>query len=210
MHISFLTLTIGRFWNSFQCKMNACASVRATECLRRKLSAVGPNAQLSPDLQVDSAERIRIGDWVYVGPGGQFFGRGGLAISDHVIIGPKVTIMTSMHNHRTARLIPYDEIELLKPVEIGTASWIGFGAILMPGVVLGKGCIVGAGSVVTKSFRDGSIVAGNPAKIINLRDMEHFSSHLANGHTYLKNKVFYKLEKVESVANVQKHSSANQ
>lgn len=123
--------------------MNTCASLRASECLRRRLGAIGQNTQLSPDLHVDFAERTRIGDWVYVGPGGQFFGRGGLTIGDHVIISPQVTIMTSMHNHLAARFIPYDEIELLKPVEIGVAGWIGFGAILMPGVSWEKDASLG-------------------------------------------------------------------
>jgi len=183
--------------------MNNFASAHAVECLRRKLGAVGPNVQLFPNLSLDYAERIRIGNWVYIGPGGQFFARGGLTIADHVIIGPQVTIMSSMHNYQDARFIPYDEVELLKPVEIGVASWIGFGAILMPGVILGKGCIVGAGSVVTKSFPDGSIVAGNPAAIIGTRDMQHFFDHLANGRTYLSSWFFNNMEKVEKTwANV--------
>ena len=36
----------------------------------------------------------------------------------------------------------------------------------MPGVEIGDGCVVGAGAVVTKSVPPGSVVAGNPAKII--------------------------------------------
>jgi acetyltransferase-like isoleucine patch superfamily enzyme len=210
MRIPFIKLMVGKFWNALQCRLNACALAQASECLRHRLGAVGPNAQLAPNLLVEFAERVQIGDWVYIGPGGQLLGRGGLTIADHVIIGPQVTIMTSMHNFKDARLIPYDEIESLKPVEIGVACWLGFGTILLPGVVLGKGCIVGAGAVVTKSFPDGSIVAGNPANIVGVRNMEQFSDHLANGRTYLKNKAFHKLEKVESVDNVRKYSSASQ
>lgn len=80
----------------------------------------------------------------------------------------------------------------------------------MPGVVLGKGCIVGAGAIVTKSFPDGSIIAGSPAKVIGTRDMEQFLDHLANGRTYLKHKVAGKLDKVERVASSQKRSSTSQ
>jgi len=207
MQISLLTLTIGRIWNAFQRRMDACASAQAAECLRRRLGAVGPNVQLSPNLQVDFAERIQIGDWVYVGPGSQFYGRGGLTIADHVIFGPQVIIMTSMHNHRNARFIPYDEIELLKPVKIGEASWIGFNAMLMPGVNLGRGCIVGAGSVVTKSFPEGSVVAGNPAKEIGKRDMQVFMNYLANDRTYLKNWYFKKKKKVERMVDFKTDSS---
>lgn len=111
--------------------MNDCAAANANQRLRRSLGSIGSNVQLSSDTQVEFAERIRIGDYVYVGPRGQFFGRGGLTIADHVIIGPQVTIMTSMHNFKEARFIPYDEVELLSAVEIGEASWIGLSAILM-------------------------------------------------------------------------------
>ena len=45
--------------------------------------------------------------------------------------------------------------------------WIGFNAVILPGVILGDNTIVGAGSIVTKSFESGHcVIAGNPAKII--------------------------------------------
>lgn len=47
--------------------------------------------------------------------------------------------------------------------------WIGFGAIILSGVHIGKGAIIGAGSVVTKDVPEYAIVAGNPAKIIKFR-----------------------------------------
>jgi hypothetical protein len=40
--------------------------------------------------------------------------------------------------------------------------------------------------------------------------MKHFSEHLADGRTYLKNKSSDKLEKVEQMANVQKNPQLNQ
>lgn len=41
--------------------------------------------------------------------------------------------------------------------------------IILPGVTINEGAIIGAGSVVTKDVPELSIVAGNPAKIINYR-----------------------------------------
>ncbi len=49
---------------------------------------------------------------------------------------------------------------------IGTNCFIGVGAIILPGVTIGNGSIVGAGSVVTHDVPSGSLVAGNPAKIL--------------------------------------------
>ena len=49
---------------------------------------------------------------------------------------------------------------------IGKHCVIGGRAIILPGVTLGDHVFVGAGSVVTKSFPDHVLIAGNPAKII--------------------------------------------
>ena len=50
---------------------------------------------------------------------------------------------------------------------------IGSGSTLLGGVTVGRGAVVGAGSVVTKDVPAGSVVAGNPARVMNSQASEH-------------------------------------
>ncbi len=75
------------------------------------------------------------------------------------------------HDASTKRKLGYTRIGL---VTIGDDVFIGAGAIVMPGVTVGKGSIVGAHSVVTKDVPAYSVVAGNPARIIG-SSSEYFS-----------------------------------
>ena len=52
---------------------------------------------------------------------------------------------------------------------IGHDVWIGYNAIVMPGVQIGNGAIIASGSVVTKDIDPYCIVGGNPAKLIRKR-----------------------------------------
>ena len=49
---------------------------------------------------------------------------------------------------------------------IGANCFIGAQAIIMPGVRVGDHCVVGASAVVTNDVPSGSIVGGNPARIL--------------------------------------------
>ena len=53
---------------------------------------------------------------------------------------------------------------------VGDNVYIGTGAILLGGISIGNNCVVGAGSVVTKDIKEGTTVAGNPAKEIRARN----------------------------------------
>jgi maltose O-acetyltransferase len=52
------------------------------------------------------------------------------------------------------------------PVFIEDDVWIGFNAIILKGVKLGKGAVVGAGSVITKNVEPFTVVAGNPQRVV--------------------------------------------
>lgn len=56
--------------------------------------------------------------------------------------------------------------EMWKDTYIGNNCVIGGRAIILPGITLGNHVYVAAGSVVTKSFPDHCLIAGNPAKVI--------------------------------------------
>ena len=61
-------------------------------------------------------------------------------------------------------------------VRIGNNTFIGARALILPGVNIGDDCIVGAGSVVTKSVPNGSIIAGNPARVV--KKIEEYKSNV--------------------------------
>ena len=52
---------------------------------------------------------------------------------------------------------------------IGNDVWIGYKALIMPGVKIGNGAIISSQSVVTKDVPANTIVGGNPAKVIKKR-----------------------------------------
>ena len=86
-------------------------------------------------------------------------------IGKNVQIGPGVKIITRNHN-----IYDVTKYEKRKDVFIGSNSWIGANAVILPGVILGDNTIVGAGAVVTKSFKEGKcILVGVPAK--KIRDL---------------------------------------
>ena len=57
-------------------------------------------------------------------------------------------------------------LDVMGPITIGDNVFIGMNSIIMPGVTIGDNCVVGAMSLVSKSVPAGSVVAGNPAKVI--------------------------------------------
>ncbi len=65
--------------------------------------------------------------------------------------------------------LPYVSQKPTISIDIGSDVWIGDNVIILPNVSIGHGCIIGAGSVVTKSFKPYTVIAGVPAKKIKMR-----------------------------------------
>jgi acetyltransferase-like isoleucine patch superfamily enzyme len=48
--------------------------------------------------------------------------------------------------------------------------FVGYGAIIMPGVIIGPNAVIAAGAIVTRDVPPGSVVAGSPARAIGTVD----------------------------------------
>ena len=59
---------------------------------------------------------------------------------------------------------------LMKPIEIMDNVFIGCNSTILGGVRIGNNVVIAAGSVVTKDVPDNSVVAGNPARVIESFD----------------------------------------
>ena len=112
-------------------------------------------------------ENLFVDEYVYIGPNARLYSYGGITISKGVIAGPNLTIYTSNHDFYSLDTVPYSNEGVSgKKVEIGVGCWLGDSVMLMPGTVLGAHCLVGAGSILRGSFPEGSIINGNPAKVV--------------------------------------------
>lgn len=88
-----------------------------------------------------------------------------IEIGDHVQITNGVRFFT--HGGSWVFRLKHPDFDYFGKIEIGNNVYIGNCAIILPGVTIGDNVIVGAGAVVTKSIKEGAIVAGNPARVVS-------------------------------------------
>ncbi|MBL3563680.1 acyltransferase [Rhodovulum sulfidophilum] len=105
--------------------------------------------------------------------------QGGVTLGDGTILAPEVVILSSSHDYKQGALLPYDVYDVRRPVEIGRGVWLGYRAMICPGVRIGDGAIVAMGAVVTRDVASGEVVGGNPAKPLSRRDCDAISRMVA-------------------------------
>lgn len=113
---------------------------------------------------------FRIGNDVYIADEfivvEELADRDNVILGDRVSIAPRVTLVTSSHpnNSRIREFAPVQR----GAVVIESDAWIGAGAVILPGVTVGRGAIVGANAVVTANVTSLHVVAGQPARTIQV------------------------------------------
>jgi maltose O-acetyltransferase len=132
--------------------------------LQQLLGHIGENSVIEPPFFCPYGHNIYLGDHVYLNVMCTILDCNEVHIGHHVMIGPTVQIYTAAHLLQAeARIQGW---EVAKPIVIEDNVWIGGGAILLPGVSIGRNAVVGAGAVVTHNVPANMVVAGNPARVI--------------------------------------------
>ena len=77
---------------------------------------------------------------------------------------------------------------------VGDGSLIGIGATVLNGAVIGRHCLVGAGAVVTegKTFPDGSLIIGSPAKVARELTPQQVEMLLRSAQVYAQRSARYR------------------
>lgn len=78
---------------------------------------------------------------------------------------------------------------MLHGCEIGDGTLIGIGSIILNGAKIGRNCLVGAGALITegKTFPDGSMILGSPAKVVRTLDPQQAARMGAGALHYVHN-----------------------
>lgn len=107
--------------------------------------------------------KLTIGNRCFLGDEVMLDVRGGITLEDDVTISNRANIVSHINvgypDHPLQKTYPTKEARVV----IRRGAYIGTGAIILPGVTIGKESVVAAGAVVTKSVPDHAMVAGVPA-----------------------------------------------
>jgi acetyltransferase-like isoleucine patch superfamily enzyme len=129
-------------------------------------ASVTLSAGMVPGQDLGPVPVLRIGDRCVIGRGSHIVAHHSLTIGDEVFTGPYVYITDQNHSYADPDQPIGRQMPLNAAVLIGSGSWLGAGAVVLPGTHIGRNVVVAAGSVVRGTVPDRCVVAGVPARIV--------------------------------------------
>lgn len=125
--------------------------------------SIGDNCKIGTFVEIQKG--VTVGNFVKIQS--HTFICQGVIVEDEVFIGHHVVFTNDKYpkSAKNNKLLIEDDWIMQRTV-IKKGASIGSNATILPGITIGENAIIGAGSVVTKSVKANTIVAGNPAKVI--------------------------------------------
>lgn len=138
----------------------------------------GSDVHIGKGTRLWAPAALRIGSHVYIGK--QVHIEANSEIGDYCLLANRVAIIGRNDHDYTAVGFPmryapwigskrFPSPHREDKAVIESDVWLGFGAVVLTGVTIGRGSVVAAGSVVTKDIPPYSIAAGVPAKVVAMR-----------------------------------------
>lgn len=127
---------------------------------------IGRHAHVYPSARVYLPWNLTLGDEASIGEWALIYNLGPVTIGDRATISHRAHLCAGSHDYRDPAM------PLLRlPITIGPQAWVCADAFIGPKVQVGEGAVVGAAAVVVRDVAPWQVVAGNPAKMIKLRNL---------------------------------------
>jgi acetyltransferase-like isoleucine patch superfamily enzyme len=151
------------------------------------IAFVGPRCEL----EVGRKGTLELGRWCWIGHGSKIRSHEGtVSIGAKTVLGQECTISSFQHVSIGRECVVADRVMLIdfdhgmveverpirlqgiykRDVHVGNNVWIGYGACILRGVIVGDNAVIGTNAVVTKDVPANAVVAGVPARIIRMRE----------------------------------------
>lgn len=123
-----------------------------------RIEVIGDNASITFE------ENISIGQNLHIISGTN------LVVGKNTTLAESVFITSIEHSYEDIDVHVMEQPNVIKETKIGENCFIGYGAVIQAGTILGKQCVVGANSVVRGTFPDYCVIVGAPARIVKRYD----------------------------------------
>jgi acetyltransferase-like isoleucine patch superfamily enzyme len=130
---------------------------------------IGRYVRIYPNVRIEvhgAAACVKIQDDVAIAQNVHITSGAELVIGKATTILANVFITNIDHDYREIGKHILKQSYLINETTIGENCYIGIGACIQAGTILGKQCIVGANAVVKGHFPNYSVIVGIPAKVI--------------------------------------------
>lgn len=122
---------------------------------------LGARVHVYPDAKVWAPWHLTMADDACLGDRAEAYNVAPITLGERAIVSQDGFLCTASHDHRDPAF-PLTHA----PITLERHAWVAARAIVLPGITIGEGAVVGAGSVVTRDVAAGTVVAGNPARVV--------------------------------------------
>ncbi|MGA2406156.1 MAG: acyltransferase [Bacteroidales bacterium] len=148
--------------------LKAYISGLMTDDERAEFYGLPKGCRMRENSKIINPEKLKCGEYVWIGEGAVLDASGGLEIGDHTSIGLGVYIWThaSFLGNLTLNNVIGNPLIARATTKVGRGCFIGGPSVIFHGVSIGDKTIVMPMSVINKDIPGNCIVGGNPARIV--------------------------------------------